>query len=475
MGIKLDWQVESEQTHLRATEDPESKYRRARARRQLLLLIVGLACLLAVVAGLVIWRLRGVENQYRQDLIDTVNIEVTALRLGDFANYMAIQRSASDAFMLEQSRRFEDYQQLKQTHRVRLSGDVLDVEIDDLRGRVVVEEIIDDVPYAVVWFYWYYEDPGQGNQGGWRHVPDDLTFWGDEDEIVAGPVQIHYHDLDSELAETLAPLAQDWWTRGCVLLECRMSPPDLRINIVAERPTTVEWEIVNPWTLRITSPLVGRSRADLPISPELERAISQQFAARLVRYAAGDVPAAATTDSAWLHMDIARWLDQALITHVPDGDPGFTGTLIAQAGPGAPGSVLRLSQAGTTLDEMLSPVLGVSLSLLSVEQLNALNWQPFFQWRLDLEARLLAEAQNGDPFLALYDLENLSANDSAAQRAVSPDYAARPVPQVGVVAITRDANNQTYAYVETTRTESGVAISETIIWRLAGGTWKRAS
>jgi len=49
------------------------------------------------------------------------------------------------------------------------------------------------------------------------------------------------------------------------------------------------------------------------------------------------------------------------------------------------------------------------------------------------------------------------------------------VPQVGTVAITRDENSQTYAYVETVRVENGVEIPETIFWRLAGGTWKRVS
>ena len=66
---------------------------------------------------------------------------------------------------------FEAYQQLKQAHRVELTGDVLDVTIDDLRGRVVLQETIDGVPYKVVWFYWYYEDGGERDQPGWRRVP----------------------------------------------------------------------------------------------------------------------------------------------------------------------------------------------------------------------------------------------------------------------------------------------------------------
>ncbi|NLF75612.1 MAG: hypothetical protein GX573_07935, partial [Chloroflexi bacterium] len=104
-----------------------------------------------------------------------------------------------------------------------------------------------------------------------------------------------------------------------------------------------------------------------------------------------------------------------------------------------------------------------------------LNWRGFFQWRLDLEARLLAQPDSGGAFLSLYDQEIQSAANEAALRIEDPAYAARPVPQVGTVAITRDENSQTYAYVETVRVENGVEIPETIFWRLAGGTWKRVS
>jgi hypothetical protein len=179
MGIKLDWQVESEQTQVRATDDPDARHKRRLAQRRLVLLIVGLASTLILIAALIIWRLQRVDNQLRQDLLDTVEIEVTALRLGDFANFLAIQRSASDTFLIEQSHEFEYYQTLKQSHRVQLTGKVLDAVIDGQRGRVVLQEIIDSVPYKVVWFYWHYEDGAGNDQSGWRRVPDDLTFWGD--------------------------------------------------------------------------------------------------------------------------------------------------------------------------------------------------------------------------------------------------------------------------------------------------------
>jgi len=473
MGINLDWQVESEQTHMQATEDPEAKYRRRRARLRLLLLMAVVGGVLLVIVGLILWRLGQVEDQYRQDLLDTVEAEVVALRVGNFANYMAVKRSASDAFMLEQSRQYEEYQRLKETHRVELRGEVVSVTIDNLRARVVVKEEIDGVPYKVVWFYWYYEDTGEGgDQGGWRRVPDDLTFWGDEHRLTRGPVRIQYHEMDTDLAKALAPKLEGWWTQGCQVLQCITAPPTLTVDIVAERPSAVEWASYDPWTLRVTSPLVGRARADTPLSVELEQAIAQQIASRLVRFSAGDVPPLAYSDAAWWYAEISRWLSETLLTGGVPTNPGFTGSLIAQFGPGAPGAILRAVGTDSRLDDTIPYVTATSLGQMTVEQLNALDWRGFFQWRLELEMRLLAQPDSSGAFLALYDLEDPVTATQAQVRSQDATYAAQPIPQVSTVVIAREESG-TYAYVEASTTINEQATPLTVIWRLTGGTWKR--
>ncbi|MBN1202791.1 MAG: hypothetical protein JXJ20_13145 [Anaerolineae bacterium] len=479
MGIKLDWHVESEQTTQRATEDPETRRQRRRARRRLLLLVVALASVLALVAALVLWRLQTVEDRYRQDLLDTVEIEITALRLGDYEAFMAIQRSISAPFIAAQEGEFEEYQQLKQVHRVELTGRVLDDAIDDRTGRVVVEEIIDGVPYKVVWFYWYYEDAGELDQPGWRRVPDNLAFWGDAGEIESGPVRITYRALDQALAGALAPRLAEWWARGCTMLQCETPPPSLHVDIVAQRPTTIEWTGSSTWRLTVTSPLIGRARADLPLTPELEAAIADQVASRLVRYAAGDAAPLAYADAAWLHTDLSRWLRGTLLSgeDAPAATTGggFIETLIAQYGSGAPHTALRSMRSDSTVGETLAAVTGVSFDLLSVDQLNSLGWRDFFQWRLDLEARLLIQPDSGGAFLALYDLENQDTANEAALRQEDPAYAARPAPQVQAISITRDDSGRTYAYADATWTAGDQVINDNIIWRLTGTTWKRVN
>ena len=473
MGIKLDWEIESEQTQARAAEDPEARRRRHIARRRLLLLILGLAVALLAASGAVFWRLDQVDNQYRQDLLDTVQIETAALRIGDFAGFMAVQRSASDAFMLDQSRAFEEYQQIKQTHQVELPGTVVDATIDHLRGRVVVREVIDGVPYDVVWFYWFYEDQGSKGQGGWRHVPADLTFWGDEAELTSGAARITYHTLDADLAQALAPRLGTWWAQGCELLQCAAPPPELHVDVVAERPAALEWATYDAWTLRVTSPLVGRARAAAAVPSDLNAAIAQQVGARLVRYAASDGITPPPTDAAWVADELAGWLSWQFTGSATAATGQFTRSLIAQYGAGAPGTLARTLNGQPTLDATLSAVTGQSLAQMPIETLAALDWRGFFQWRLDVEARLLSQVDGSAALLDLYDLDMSSAASEVARRIEDPTYASRTAPQVQAVSVLRDESGQTYAYVDAIQAEDGATTQ--IIWRLANGSWKRTN
>jgi len=474
MGIRLDWQVESEQSRVGATEDPAARAARQAAQRRFAIWLLALAAIVLALGVGIAWRLQRVESGLRQDLLDTVEIEVTALRLGDFPNFMAVQRSASESFLLDQSRRFQDYQALKQAQRIELTGDVLDVAIDQQRARVMLREVIDGVPYRVLWYYWYYKDGQTSDCAGWRHVPDDLTFWGDAAALERGPVRIAYRALDESLAEALAPRLETWWLQSCVWLGCA-TPPALRVEIVAERPASVAWSARDPWTLRITSPLVSRARADVALAPPLERAVAEQVAARLVRYAAGETTPLDASDAAWLHADMSLWLADRLVTPVEPGAPSFVESVVARHGTRAPGLILAALRSGASLSDALAEATGSPLAALSVDQLSALQWAGFFEWRLALEARLLAEPGSQGAYLALYDADDAHAQRAAQARLANPAAGSQIPLAVTGVTLTREGE-QTYAYVATARTlDDGTTPGETVIWRLAGGTWKRAN
>lgn len=477
MGIKLEWQVESEQAELRAQEDPDARRRRRVAQRRFILLLIAISSLVCLAVSLAYWRLQRLDAQYRQDLIDTVEAEVAALRVGDRDAFMRIQRSRSDAFLADQARAFDTYQALKQAHRVQLTGEVLDVAIDDLTGRVVVQEIIDGVPYKVVWFYWYYKDDGSGEPTGWRRVPDNLAFWGEERTFSTEHVRVRYQALDEELALALGPRLDDWWTRGCALLGCAQPPPALHLDIVARHPAPPTWSNADPWTLVVTSPLVTRARADVALPADLEHEIREQVAGRLVRHAAGDRAFSPASDPAWVVSELARWLGNRLIAldTAPAPDPTFVGQLVAQYGAGAIPALVGALNGEPPVDTLIQAVSGVSLAQMGIDQLNRLDWRGFFQWRVQLEHDLLTQPDGSGLFLMLYDLERADATANANLRLEDPRYAAQTVPQVMSVGLTRDDHGQLFAVVELVHNRQGEPVTETAFWRLAGGTWKRVS
>ncbi|MBZ0286777.1 MAG: hypothetical protein K8I30_04120, partial [Anaerolineae bacterium] len=167
MGIQLDWEIEAEQEQVRqAREDPLMRRQRWRARLRVLMIFLLVIALFAGGAAAIWLRLRAVDQEIENMLRTTVEAEVTALRIGDVNAFLSIQRSASSDWPMTQQAAFDAYQALKLERDVQLTGRVISANVDHLRGRVAVEEIIDGVPYTRIWFYWRYDD-------GWRHVPPD--------------------------------------------------------------------------------------------------------------------------------------------------------------------------------------------------------------------------------------------------------------------------------------------------------------
>src|SRR5262245_17072403 len=104
MGIRLDWEIEAEQAHQahRAGEDPITARRRRIMRLRVLAFVMLALVFLGAVAGLVIWRLRTVDEEIEQLLRDTVDAEVAALRIGDLTAFLSAQCSATDDWLVAQ-------------------------------------------------------------------------------------------------------------------------------------------------------------------------------------------------------------------------------------------------------------------------------------------------------------------------------------------------------------------------------------
>lgn len=458
MGIRLDWEIESERERMQEVgEDPEAARRRRRALRRIILFTAFLIMIGACVVGLVLLRLQQVDEIFRQNLLDTVENEVAALRVGDRTAYNNIQRSDSEAWIQSQQVLYDDYQTLKQQPNLILSGHALDVEIDGARGRVLVEEILNGVQYARVWFYWRFDD-------GWRHVPPDYTFWGEQRLLESDQMAIRYWAVDEPFAQALASTLPAWLNAGCAALICP-TLPQLVIDILPDETVEMGWLPDEPWHLRVASPFLKPVRMDQVWQPESRLAMAGLFTEQLVSAATNGVGPVYPADAYYLHQVITSWLTKRF-----SGVEINTYSLDSFAGRYGDAAVGRLLAA-------LTPDSGVAAmaeaaGVASVADLE-IDWRDILTWRLTLEQELIA-ARDDAHFLQLYDLTDPAVSDAALARFESVGRGGRLL----VSEVTRGAdsvgNPALFARAIVVGTD-GSTREDQVVFRLVDGDWKRAS
>ncbi|HLY24994.1 MAG TPA: hypothetical protein VKQ72_01565 [Aggregatilineales bacterium] len=452
MGIKLDWQVEADTAYQRAGEDPEQQRRRRQQGLRLLFFTLGIILAVCVLAGVVWNRLYTVDDQLRRELLSTVQAEDATLRLGDYAQFIAIQRSANDIWIQEQGQRFKRYQDLKTKSNLVIDGTVLNSEVDGQRGRALILETLDSKPYHTVWFYWRFPE-------GWRHVPSDFTFWGNSESVKSDTTVVNYSQVDAELGQALATRVQRWWPTGCATLGCSKVPV-LTVEILPNQRDQPDWEPSQPETLIVPSPLsVGdRASADVVISPTLEDAVAKALADHEFSVASNKLIPTQTADAAWLRQMIVEWLASAF-TGRGDPNDSFAQSLNDHYGSAGLSAVVHALTPTSDIG-----ILGTALKQ-PIESL-ALDWRTFFQWRLDIEKTLL---QNNDinGFQALWDSANPTALAQMRQRMINTTQA---TPQVQAVSISTGQDGVAQASVKVTANGQPA----TIIFRLVNRQWKRS-
>ncbi|MBX3063152.1 MAG: hypothetical protein KF726_09255 [Anaerolineae bacterium] len=461
MGIRLDWQVEAERVYEHSGEDPDSRRRRRMRRLQVILLSFGMIIGLITVVGLAVWRLNTVDNALRQSLIDTVQAEIATLRVSDYASFIALQRSDSVEWVRQQNTRFDIYQQMKNDGRIELLGNVIDATVDGQRGRALVEERRDGKRYLVLWFYWRYPD-------GWRHVPFDYTFWNDTgddfNEIRREHVTIQFKRLDSQLAEVLSDRVEQWWVQGCDILGCR-NVPHLTLEINPTPDGTIYWDPVTDATqLKVTipSPLANENGmvAEAILPQTLEDALAVKIAERQFALAANDMTPIPTADAAWLRQSAVEWLGATFTGRVDPVYFSFMQSLSDTYGVTTIGQMVRTLTPTSDIN-ILSMILNQQLSGL------AIDWRPFFQWRLNLEKTLLT-AGRIDEFRAIWDVGNPLAQTPLQQRLQDPT---QQTPQVQSAAIVNGPDGVPTATIQATLAGQPVYVT----FRLVDNTWKRSA
>ncbi|PJF23360.1 MAG: hypothetical protein CUN56_01320 [Phototrophicales bacterium] len=465
MGIRLDWEVETEKTSTRTLgEDPATKRQRRRARLNLLLAILGFA---GVIVG-AFWGIKTVideaNNRLETSLRDTVEAEITALRIGDINAFLRIQRSATDAWEAQQRAEFNTYQEiLYRSETTQLTGQILDIEIDDPRARVAVQEIIDGVPYTRIWFYWRYDEDideltGRPTEGGWRHVPPDYTFWEAPGVYDGQYVDVNYLGVDAEFGRSMGSTLDEWIQLGCRALDCTALQP-ITVSIQPSGVPTNGWDAGDQWLLRVISPYISRARSDMPFSPQLRNEIGQIIAERLVLIASGSQWAEATTDAAFVQQSIIAWL-LGRFTQVDTGTY-FISSLATLYDDAAVGQLLKAVIADNRI-AVLSQITGTSLDQSLVD------WRDYFTFRLGLENRYIQEGNSTGVFALYVNTPEMqqAALDRLNQRALAQ------TPTVTLVQGTYPSPDGAPQLVATVRLND---VEYQVLFRLVGDEWLRAS
>jgi hypothetical protein len=384
MGIRLDWQTDGRGTPpIERGEDPADRRARGVAARRFILFLIGLVALAGIVIGGVLLRLRDTEALLEQGLRIVVESEVAALRLGDRSAFLRAQWRAVDdpsvtaGWLAFQEATFQNYERLKLTRDLNLSGRILDVTIDGQNARVQIEEIIDSVPYARVWFYWRFDE-------GWRHVPPAYGFWGEPGVLQDsdGRYSIAYNAVDAPVAEAMADALRGWFERLCAVFPC-MGMPAVRITIAADDELAVGWDTSDPWLLRLPSPYMNRARLDQPFDPELRRITARALADRWTSL----ISVRPNTDAAYLRAAIGDYLVEV-----------FTGQ--------ATGAYLITSLVEAYGERALTRLAGGLNTETRISALSDLLGEPLDTLRLDwrdyLEALLAREGINGVQVISVF-------------------------------------------------------------------------
>lgn len=463
MGIRLDWEVETEKTSTRTLgEDPTTKRERRRARFNLVLAIL-------IFAGAIVGGVLGIKSvvdnandRLEQSLRDTVEAEITALRIGDINAFLRVQRSATDAWDAQQRTEFNTYQEiLYRSETSQLTGQILDIEIDDPRARVSVQEIIDGVPYTRIWYYWRYEEDmdeltGRPTEGGWRHVPPDYTFWGEPALYDGEYVDINYMGVDAELARSMGATLDQWILTGCGAIDCANLQP-IMISIQPDGINGTGWDAADQWTLRVLSPYVARARSDMPFSPQLRSEVGQIIAERMVLMASGAQWADATSDTGFVQQSVISWL-VGRFTQIDTGTHLVT-SVANSYGDAAVGQLLSAIIADSRIVPVLSQTTGAPL---------AVDWRDYFTFRLLLENRYIQEGNSGALF-GLYVADD-GVRQAASDRLTQGALAQPPVVTlVQPTSAAADGSSQLVASVQADGLEYQV------LFRLVGEIWLRAS
>ena len=453
--IRFEWNVESQHVERFDGEDARAKHRRRRNLLLLAALVFSLLALIALGLALVRQRVHDVETQYTQLLQDTVKAEVASLRIGDQYSFLNTQDPDDADWLAEQRRTFRRYSALKADDAIELTGNILALEIDRARARVLVQENINGLPYARLWFY-------QRNGAGWRHIAPDFSFWGESSTLESAKVVVNYRAADQQFASQISGALTAWIKLGCDLLDCG-NLPRLTVDIEPNAETHAMWIDETALRLRLRSPYVDIARADTPFDGQRQLLVSGLLAERLVNAHSNNLIAQYPHDAYFLQRASIAWLSEKF-TRLDSG--ALLMRSIAEK-YGDDAIARALAQLAATSDMSI-----LAAAIAQPFEDAELDWRDFLEWRLTLEDELIG-AGRLDEWLKLYDTVEesvrLAAYDRYSRGATAHSY------QVVDQEIWSRPNGWPQLRATVRVSGSNSDADEIILFNLVNSVWKRAS
>ena len=466
MGVRLDWEIEADQQSYGSTEDVKTARRRRGARLRFIIILSIFIGLIALGVTLVRDRADQVTEAEQRQLLDIVDAEVAALRLGDWTAYSRLQRGASaDEWLSTQREQFDVYQALKLEGDIQLTGQVLDLEIDGQRARVHVQEIIDGIPYTRIWFYWRWPDDQNQDDlpDGWRHGPPDYAdFWGDEQIYESDQLTIVHRDVDVPFVDVLATQLETWIQMGCDILTCEQRP-SIAVSVEPNPGLTTQWAQENQSQLRIQSPYIDGTRSDQPFTSEMQIEIASLLAERLVSQRLSVEPSY-PSDAYYLKQAVISWMVGRFAQ--VNTNSLLIESLASNYGNQAVGQLVGAMQATSSIDVLSAA------TQLPLDQSN-LDWRDFLTWRLVLEDELVARGDSVN-FLNLYDTRTQEGLNLANTR-YSQGGPAEPVVVILVQMAQPTGDGTPRLQVTAEFGSEGQTRQEAIVFNLVNNIWQRGN
>jgi len=318
MGIHLDWEVESDVGTASVEEDAAVIAARQRKNRNLRRLLVGTAVFLALIGTGAVWRLHQVGKLQRTALEAVVDAETLALRLGDERAFLSTQGPAKE-WRTEQTRRFRKMQTFRES--VAVTGEILDVRMDQDEAQVTVRVSVGGQPDNAVWLYQY-------TDRGWRHVETVSEPWTRQNRPV-GEITLSYYLPDQAAADLAETYFTGQWAK---LREATGMAVGPEITIIIDgEAKSLRWYDRAHTTLLIPPDAIPSSVFELE-SESITHFIADLWTRHLLQGVQGDD---------WLSDHLNQWLREQMIPPARDSStlfeslnkafgPSFTPTFIAE-------------------------------------------------------------------------------------------------------------------------------------------------